>query len=269
LYTEVWAPRSDLRDLAALAAESRALGEARLPTILSAYLSVYAHQDARTADRTAQLAMATIFSCGATHLLNGEDGTILTGPYYPDNHRADAMSLDLMRRWYDFLVRYGDLLVAPDVEDVTGQYYSGVNEELAIHAPDGVRLSIHPDPGTVWVRVTRTDGGLTVHLVNLTDQTEAGWDTPKRPFTPVPGLALRVRKVTRVPSPAWWADPDRPGPMTALPVADEPRHATCELPPLDVWGLIHLPFATRRLSKRPCRGRGVETPGSNAGSEPR
>lgn len=242
LYTEVWAPRTDLRDLVSLIADSRSLGGAQRPSILAAYLSVFADQPPRVADRTAQLTMAAIFASGATHLLNGEAGSVLTGPYYPDNHAADALTLDLMTRYQDFLVRYGDLLVAPEVEEVTGQYFSGVNEEIDLVAPANLTRSIHPDPGTVWVRVTRVPSGLTIHLINLTDQTETGWDTPKQPFTPLAGLALRLRKLTPEPPPAYWADPDQPGPMIALTATDEARTATYRLPPLTVWGLVYVPF---------------------------
>ena len=239
MYSEVWAPRTDLRDLVDLIACSRSAGS--LPTLLAAYLSVYADQPARVGDRTAQLTMSSIFSSGATQLLNGEAGSLLTGPYYPDNHRADDVTIALMTRWQDFLVRYGDLLVSSGIEEVTGQYFSGVNEEIHLDAP-GLIVSIHPDPGTVWTRVKRVGSGMIIHLINLTNQTEAGWDTPKQPFAPVIGLDLRYRKLTSEPLQAYWADPDQPGPMAALPFSDDSVTTTYHLPPLTVWGCVWIPF---------------------------
>ncbi len=243
LYTEVWAPRSDLRDLSALAAASRALGGASKPTVLAAYLSVYRTEPARVADRTARLMMATVFSQGATCLLNGETGSVLTDPYYPDNHRADGTTLALMRRWQDFLVRYGDLLVAPEVEEVTGEYFAGINQEIALEAP-GVRVSVHPDAGTVWARVTRTPAGLTLHLINLTGQVETGWDTPKQAIEPVTGLVLRLRQVGPEPWEIFWADPDQPGPWRRLTADRADRQTVHRLPPLGAWAMVHIPFPT-------------------------
>ena len=128
-YIEVWAPHSTLAHIGGLVERARAFHRSRTP-ILAAYVTAYRDHPAEVADVTAQLTMATIFSHGGTHLLNGEGGAVLVDPYYPTNHAAAPTTQDMMRRWYDFLVRYGDLLLDPDAVDVTRSYTGGINEDL-------------------------------------------------------------------------------------------------------------------------------------------
>ena len=71
----------------------------------------FAVEQVRTAVREDRRQRLAIFSHGGTHLLNGEADTLLIDPYYPKNHRLEASTGEPMRRWYDFLVRYGDLLL--------------------------------------------------------------------------------------------------------------------------------------------------------------
>ena len=241
LYTEVWPPRVDLRDLADLVAQSRGLS--RLPVVVAAYLSVFHEVGGLPARDAARLTMATLFSSGATHLLAGEDGRVLVHPYYVHSDEADEPTAALLERWYTFLVRHGDLLVDPDVADVTGAYAGVYNADVVVEAPAGVRISTHPDAGAVWLRIMRTPHGLAIHLVNLVGQDETGWDTPKRPIAPLAGLVLRMRQVTAEPSPVRWLDPDVPGSGSVLPARADGLDQVTELPALDAWAVVHVPDA--------------------------
>lgn len=245
LYSEVWPPRVELRDLAELVAQSRAAS--RLPVIVAAYLSVFRDVGGPPARDAARLTMATVFSSGATHLLTGEDGRLLVHPYYVDSLEADEETLDLLERWYTFLVRHGDLLLDRDTADVTGAYAGAYNADVVVEAPPGVRVSVHPDPGTVWLRVMRAPRGLVLHLVNLVGQDETGWDTPKRPIAPLAGLVLRMRQVDAVPAAVRWLDPDEPGPGDVLDGAADGIDQITRLPSLGAWAVVHVP-TTQEIS---------------------
>ncbi|MCA0216665.1 MAG: hypothetical protein LCH43_04855 [Actinobacteria bacterium] len=189
-YIEVWPPHSGLQDLADLASRTRALRPEH-PPILSAYLSCY-NDDERRANTAAELVMATAFSHGASHLLLGEHSSVLTGPYYPDNHVLTEQSLSGFVPWYDFAVRYGDLLYDPKLVDVTETYTGGINGDVVF---SGLPVSTKADAGTIWTRVVRTGEGLVLHLINLTDQASTEWDEGKNDLTVVSGLTVTLSLV--------------------------------------------------------------------------
>ena len=239
-YIEVWAPNTTLAHLGGLIERARGFGSAT-PPILAAYLSVYKHAPVASADTAARLVMATIFSHGGTHLLNGEGDTILVDPYYPKNHMAGVSTKDLMSSWYDFLVRYGDLLLADDAIDVTRSYTGGINEDLFFSAPEGVRICTDPEPGAIWVRVLRTRRGLIVHLINLSDQTEIVWDAAKNPVQLTSGVGLRLLKTLGVQTPMV-ADPDRNPSLQQLSIIDDgSAYDEIELPAIGAWTMLVLP----------------------------
>ena len=103
-------------------------------------MEVFHEVGGQAARDAARLTMATIFSSGATHLFTGEDGRLLVHPYYVQSDPADDETLDVLERWYTFLVRHGDLLVDPDVVDVTAAYFGEYNADVVVEAPSGVRV---------------------------------------------------------------------------------------------------------------------------------
>jgi dextranase len=251
-YIEVWEPHARLGDLAALAASARA-HRPEHPPILSAYLSCYRDGE-REANAAAALVMATAWSNGASHLLLGEDGHVLTHPYYPDNHALAAASVDFFARWYDFQVRYGDLLYDPEQADVTEFFTGGINEDVVFtHA--ATAFSTKAEPGTVWTRVVRTRVGLVVHLINLVAQSETVWDAGKREPAVVgdasEGVTVKIAPIAPG-AHVWFCSPEAPD-MVRLDAAGtdaaEQHNALSAgqasviftLPPLVEWGMLFVP----------------------------
>lgn len=251
-YIEVWSPHDTLQDLNDLVLRSRRLRPEH-PPIISAYLSCLGN-DIDGGVRAARLTMASVFAAGGTHLLLGEDGHALTDPYYPNNSVLPAPAVEQFASWYDFLVRYGDLLLPPGIEDVTEYYTGGINEDVVL---DGGLSAPKAMPGQVWIRVMRLpDGGHVVHLVNLLGLDEIGWDAAKPLQEAVTGLALRLANGL-VPAEAWWASPDEnASPMTALrseqslaaaqsdSLSAGQEHLSFALPALRTWGLVWIPAAS-------------------------
>jgi dextranase len=235
VYVEVWPPHDRLEHLALLVAEARRLAPGK-PVILAAYLSVFASAPEPAALRAARLTMATIFSHGGSHLLCGEDGAVLTHPYYPDHHVLTARGRKVLRRWYDFAVRYGDLLYADDAVDVTRSWLGGVNEELVLEGP--VPTTTDPRPGAVWARVVQVQGGLVLHLVNLTGVEDTLWDAAVPALPRVEGLRLGVLRQARAPAAVLAADPDRHAGLRRLRVESDGDRDVVRLPPFDGWLLV-------------------------------
>jgi len=189
-YIEVWEPHSTLGDLGSLANAAWAARRDH-PPILSAYLSSYAAGDDDGATEAAKLVMATAFSHGAAHLLLGEAGSALVDPYYPNNHALRPADVAIFAAWYDFAVRYGDLLYGPSRADVTEFFTGGINEDVVVVAP-GVEVSTKADAGTLWLRIVRTSEGVVVHVINLASQGDNSWDSPRAATHHIDGATLAL-----------------------------------------------------------------------------
>jgi dextranase len=231
-YIEVWPPHTRLDHLAGLVHNARAI--ARRPVILAAYLSVFAEAPEDGALDAARLVMATVFSHGGSHLLAGEDGALLIDPYYARNYRASAGALDVLRRWYDFVVAHGDLLF-DDVQDVTRSLVGGVNDDLRVHAE--VPVGVDAEPGAVWVRAVETPHGLALHLIDLTQATELAWDAPKPPPAVRADTRLEVLTATGAVRVSV-ASPETLPRLTPVDVSAEGRYVTAVLPAWQTWAVV-------------------------------
>jgi dextranase len=233
-YIEVWAPHVRLRHLAELVTRARAAGPDRA-VILAAYLSSYKGDESGAA-AAERLQHAVVLSHGGTVLLHGEEGAALTEAYYVSNHSLGPDAAAAARRCYDFAVRYGDLLFAPEAVDVTRTHVGGENQELRVAAP--VPVATDCEAGSLWVRAVRTAQGLLVHLIDLSAQDDDLWDTPKRPAQVLEGARLEVERA-RVNAPRIdFADPDLSPALTRLEGSFDGRHDVFELPPFGPWALL-------------------------------
>ncbi|MGD8168555.1 glycoside hydrolase family 66 protein [Herbiconiux sp. P16] len=240
VYIEPWVPNDTLGSLAELARRARA-SSAGQPIVLAAYQHIYDSEPAEDADRAAALTMATVFSHGATQLLVGEEGRLLVDPYYVRNHPAEADTLAFLTRWYDFVVEHDAILMPPAISEVTSSYVGAYNGDLDVtyaHAS----VSSAPEADSVWRRVTSTDQGLVVHLINLCGQTDTLWDAGRAPVTSPGSAELRFRHVRgRVPQ-VRVADPDGAARLVAVTVRFDGDDAVVELPPLKIWQVVHVVF---------------------------
>lgn len=236
MYIEPWEPHVTLGGLATAATRAR-IQSSGLPVVLAAYQHVYDSADRAAADRATALTMATLFSHGATQLLAGEDGRVLVDPYYVRNHAAEPETLDLLARWYDFLVAHDELLVAPGIADVTGAYAGTYNGDCDV-SYGAAEVSEEAAAGRVWRRITDAGGRLVVHLVNLVGQADTAWDAAREPFgDPGPGR-VRVRRLLGSLPRIRVADPDGSGRLEDLEVHIDGDHAVADLPPLRAWQLV-------------------------------
>lgn len=193
VYIEPWEPNIGLSDLARIADRARRDGDGK-PVVLAAYQHCYETSGVAEADEALRLTQATLLSHGATQLIAGEDGRILTDPYYVRNREAAASTWAILREHADFAVEYDALLLDPDVVDVTDTVTGGYNDDCDV-VLDGVAVTRDPQPGAVWRRVTGSGSRFVVHLIDLVAQRETGWDTPKAPAVGERRGVLRVRRL--------------------------------------------------------------------------
>jgi dextranase len=179
-YIEVWDPHSTYGHLADLVSKARELDAAK-PIILSAYLHPFANISSSSEEAEAvasfELSFASIISGGASHLITGGDGRVLHHAYYVKNYQAPESTLKMIRNYYDFQVAAGDLLFDPSRIDVTLTNAFGVNNEIKVLSDFPV--SPEAAPGNLWIRTYAGQTGITLHVINLLDQKDSLWDTPK------------------------------------------------------------------------------------------
>lgn len=192
-YIEVWDPHSTFGTLANLVTKTRELNS-RKPIILSAYLKPFGELttegDLPKALSAFELTCASITSGGASHLVLGGDGRVLYHAYYVTNFLATGSALDIFQKYYDFIVAAGDLLYDPTRVDVSRIDAFGVNTEIQFasetpHSPEAL-------PQNLWIRVFRGKTGITIHIINLLDQTDAIWNEFKNPIVSTTSLSISV-----------------------------------------------------------------------------
>ena len=117
--------------------------------ILAAYLNPFKTEPERNLKgSTAQLAMATIFASGGYHLLLGEEGSVLTEAYYPDNCRIGEHSFrKTLKKYYDFIKAalpinngYGDQVMVPEEAELGNLMYLVERGGIPVSAEESMEL---------------------------------------------------------------------------------------------------------------------------------
>lgn len=160
VYIEVWQPYRNFMDLHRIVVQAQALGGGK-PVIIAAYIFPDQRHNVR-------LANAIIFASGGYHLELGEPGTMLADPYFPKFGVMDSDMQVVMGRYYDFLVRYENVL-ALNTHDVTADRANALTIE-------GVKTQSLRSRDRVAVIVRGGENFETFSLVNLLDLSTGHWD---------------------------------------------------------------------------------------------
>lgn len=246
-YSEVWS-RHSYQDLRDNILEAHAAAPAK-PVVLAAYINRRPWDEMGDPsqpplptfinDASARLLDAALFAHGAFHIELGDDAQMLVNEYFPA--RSPRMHPGLkraMRDYYDFAVRYQNLLAA-GARDISGNS----RVESATH-----RLNPQGAAGGIWpVLHEHADGTLVLNLINLTGVDDQ-WRNPAANPIPQTNIVVRVRTAVPVKT-AWLATPDdglgcpRPLPFRSFVDAATPL-AIFTVPRLDFWNLVVLEPAT-------------------------
>lgn len=179
VYIEVWPPVIRLRELKALIDRGRELSGNK-QVILSAYLPTFKlreEEDPAPAENGALLTMATIFASGGYHLLIGEENKVLTEAYYPGYGKMNHSFIEEVRKYYDFIVRYGKLLYDHQLVDLSYVYTGGINTEVSFKGE--VPFAPNGDINTVWTMVKQLSDYQIIHLINLVGIENDYWEHGK------------------------------------------------------------------------------------------
>lgn len=231
VYIEVWEPYRDFMDLHRLVANAEALGSGK-PVIIAAYIHPNLVHNVR-------LANAIIFASGGYHLELGEPGAMLADPYFPKFSLMDETLWTIMRRYYDFLVRYEEILSLATT--------NATPTRAGALTIAGIETQKLRSKDKVAVIVRQGQGFETFNLINLMGIDSSRWDTPlfkgPNPLVELPITIHTEYPVTR----AWLASADGNSldaqPLTLTRGADEAGpYIAFTLPRLDYWSMIVLEY---------------------------
>ncbi len=234
VYIEVWAPYNDYLDLNRIIANAEHWGSGK-PVIIAAYVPP-------TQPINWRLANAVVFASGATYIETGEPHSLLADAYFPRYGMLSASDEALFERFYDFVVRYENVLAL----DTTTAANDRVRT-VGIVANDGseVRTSGIRAKGRVVPIVRTGDRFETFSLLNFVGIDASEWNSPTTvPPTPFESLAVNIG-VTREVKSVWAASPDADATMGAevLPFTVSNGTLSFILPRLDVWSMIVVEYA--------------------------
>jgi dextranase len=223
-YIEVWPPYDDYVDLNRIITNAQQLGNEK-PVILAAYIPP---------ERTInwRLANAVIFASGGYHIETGEPGTMLADPYFPKFGQIAEADQELFGRYYDFLVRYQNVLSTQTVA-ASNERQRAVN--LGDLRTQGIRAKDRIVP------IVRTGAGFeTFSLINFMGIDGSEWTAPTN-IAPTLFTDLNVGiQVNRAVSGVWFASADQATSMNAMPLpfTVENGELRLQLPRLDYWSMI-------------------------------
>jgi len=198
VYIEVWDPHTEYRHLRQLALEHQRF---KKPLIFAAYSLSYKPDIALDSSRALAstcLLMATACAHGATLLLFGEDGGILTQPYYVDHTVLNPNDRRILTQYTDFSVQYGELLYGTSLIDITESFVTGENREFSFFFHEEgkrvpkTRVSCDGQPNTLWPIVHMTKTRIIINLLNLLDQDNVRWNEGKNPLKEEMSVTIQI-----------------------------------------------------------------------------
>ena len=236
-YIEVWPPNDRYSDLYRLIRRARELSGGNV--VLAAYLKPFRDGGA-AAESCFRLCWAAISASGGTQLVLGERMGLLSDSYYVDYTRLSGGFSDVVQKYCDFLVRYGELLYNDDGTDVTCTASGGINEDICFSS-GSCAFSTDGAADTVWTVIRESEKRTSINLVNLTNNS-ALWNEGKREPERLTDIRIRLR-LDRPAAGAYMASPDAAGLgaeelKCSFIESPEGRIYTLELPELRYWALI-------------------------------
>ena len=241
VYIEVWSPFERYAHIAQLIREAKMLAGEGKPVILAAYLKPFQDEERERAMAAACILTAAIVSNGAYHLLTGENKGVLTQGYYSDYTRLTDENAAVLRRYYDFLIRYINLFYDPALQNVSMTHMGWDNYEYQCLSHP---VSVWGEAGKLWLILREKPERKCLFSVNLCGCGDDFWNKGK----PMPAPKRDV---------CWQVQVDRPVKKicTASPEAPEARelpfHYTDSdmgcfvrfcIPEVAVWNVVWIEF---------------------------
>lgn len=207
-YIELWLDTSTYQDVLDIVLNARQLSQK--PVVVALYLP---------ADRPANVATldAVLTAAGAWRIEIGENGRLLTDPYFPNHQAVPAPLATQICQANNFAVRYLELCGPP-------AHHTNIVE---VTVPTGM------------IAVPRNSSQhIAISLVNIAHP-DTRWDQPHPPPLCRENVALAIHGAAGLDH-VWYATPQHPAPAL-LPVFGQPGSQRIVIPRLDLNGVVWFP----------------------------
>lgn len=182
VYIEVWDPNERYYSLYQMINRGREIG--KKPVILAAYLKAFADDAVETtaAENCFMLTSAVIFSSGGYHILLGDGNGLLSEEYFVNHSKISVSFESIVRTYYDFIVRYSNLLYDPRLFELSMTHANGRNGEFTF---ENGMFSSYGEPDKIWTIIKERPGYIIINLINLTGIQSDIWNEGKgkKPIT--------------------------------------------------------------------------------------
>jgi len=213
LYIEVWPPDSTFYDLQRIVTEAREKSGNK-PVVIALYLPADQLTNIRIAN-------AVIIASGGSRIELGENGKLLADPYFPKHENRSPELVEVMKKYQDFLVRYGQLLGPMAV----------MEKESGITLPSDALCTLRKNKNW-WA----------VNVINLAGLADTRWDKAQPAPTPRVDINFKIA-VQKKPEEVWVASPDSITPeMEPLPFTFDQGNLIIRLPELNYWSIILIKY---------------------------
>ena len=222
IYIEVWDPYVWFSELHNLIAYAQSLGQNK-PVVLAAYVHPGNTSNPFIMD-------AIIFSSGGGHIELGENNGYLADPYFPSYDTLNAEQAVLLKQYYDFSVRYQNL-IGPSTNEVTWQWI----DKIAI---DGMEVGLNQS-ADVFALLRESQGRLALNLVNMTNIGTTKWIEPANFPTAAANLTVTLSGLQNpIKSVAFASADEEVFALEPLKFAQTGDQVKFEIPSLKIWDLI-------------------------------
>ena len=227
IYIEVWPPYSWFDDLHKLIVQAQSLSGGK-PVILAAYIDPSLESNVRLID-------AVIFASGGGHIELGENHGMLADPYFPKYKAIPAELAGVLRRYYDFYIRYQDV-IGPRSSDSTQDYHQRIQIEGTSTSPSQLT-------NKVWPIVRESEGYTAISFINLLGLKLPEWGMDIGSPPTILGPTKVSISIDRDVRGVWFATPDdlaislRKLDFTITQGENE-QILSLEIPSLEYWDLI-------------------------------
>lgn len=176
IYIEVWNPYATYQGIEEIIDHARRENNEK-QIILAAYLKPFENEVTEKTYNALLLLTAVITTLGATHLIHGEDGGIITEGYYAKYYQVESEEVrNRIVRYYDYITFLSDFWKNNILIDVSKTHFLGDNRE---YVSDSHYLTPNLEAGKLYINIRQNETYKFINFINLTASKDDIWNKEK------------------------------------------------------------------------------------------